>query len=140
MIVNITKKSTRKEQTEGKKMLVQLGYRHKRPSRKLTFSGQSVELDSKQYALLEMSSGKQWKYLIEELATNPAYIKAKPTEKQIYLRQIRNAANKFGREIVKIQHGDELIDKGLLEYYRSRRDANWFEELPKFLQEGYLER
>lgn len=140
MIVNITKKSTRKEETEGKKMLVQLGYRHKRPSRKLTFSGQSVELDSKQYALLEMSSGKQWKYLIEELATNPAYIKAKPTEKQIYLRQIRNAANKFGREIVKIQHGDELLDKGLLEYYRSRRDANWFEELPKFLQEGYLER
>ena len=140
MIVNITKKSTRKEETEGTKMLVQLGYRHKRPSRKLTFSGQSVELDSKQYGLLEMASGKQFKQLIEELANNPAYIKAKPFEKQIYLRQVRNAANKFGREIVKIQHGDELIDKGLLEYYRKRRDTNWYEELPKFLQEGYLER
>ena len=56
------------------------------------------------------------------------------------LLKIRNAANKFGREIVKIQHGEELLDKGLLEYYRSRRDANWYEELPKFLQEGYLER
>ena len=70
-----------------------------------------MELNSKQYALLEMSSGKQWKYLLlEELATNPAYIKAKPTEKQIYLRQLEMSRNKFGREIVKIQHGDELLD------------------------------
>ena len=29
MIVTITKKSTRKEETEGRKMLVQLGYKQK---------------------------------------------------------------------------------------------------------------
>ena len=77
MIVNITKKSTRKEETEYKNVSA-IGYLHKRPSRKLTFSGQRVELDSKQYGLLEMTSGKQFKQLKEELANNPAYIKAKP--------------------------------------------------------------
>ena len=38
---------------------------------------------------------------------------------------------KFGRE-VKIQHGDELLDKGLLEYYRNRRDTNWLRSYLSF--------
>ena len=140
LAMNITKKSTRKEKTAGKDMLVQLGYEHKRPKRNLTFSGQSVELNSDQYSLLEMSSGKQFKYYIEELANHPAYISAPPKEKQIYLRDIRKASNEYGKEMVKIVHGNELLKEGILSYYKERRDTPYYEYLPDFLRKGYDDR
>ena len=51
MIVNITKTpfNLEKKKLKVQKCYKQLGYKHKRPSRKFKFSGQSVELDSKHY-------------------------------------------------------------------------------------------
>ena len=103
-------------------------------------SGQSVELNSDQYSLLEMSSGKQFKYYIEELANHPAYISAPPKEKQIYLRDVRKASNEYGKEMVKIVHGNELLKEGILSYYKERRDTPYYEYLPDFLRKGYDDR
>ena len=123
------------------KELVKMEYVHSRPLRKLTIAGTdgtSVELDAKQYAILEGTAGRHFHQLGHQLINSRAYIKALPYEKKKMIKEIRQVSNAFAKEMVLQLHGKELYEKANLNYFERRRETVWWEYLPDHLLKGYI--
>ena len=122
------------------KELIKMEYAHSRPSRKMNitgFEGTRVELDLKQYAMLEGYTGAHFHQLGLELIQTREYKKALPPEKKTMIEQIKRAANAFGKEMVLQSHGIEIYKKARLNYFEDRRLTPYWDNLPEHMRKTY---
>ena len=122
------------------KELIKMEYAHSRPSRKMNitgFEGTRVELDLKQYAMLEGYTGAHFHQLGLELIQTREYKKALPPEKKTMIEQIKRAANAFGKEMVLQSHGIEIYKKARLNYFEDRRLTPYWKYLPEHMSKTY---
>ena len=122
------------------KELIKMEYAHSRPSRKMNitgFEGTRVELDLKQYAMLEGYTGAHFHQLGLELIQTREYKKALPPEKKTMIEQIKRAANAFGKEMVLQSHGIEIYKKARLNYFEDRRETPYWDNLPEHMRKTY---
>ena len=122
------------------KELIKMEYAHSRPSRKMNipgFEGTRVELDLKQYAMLEGYTGAHFHQLGLELIQTREYKKALQPEKKTMIEQIKRAANAFGKEMVLQSHGIEIYKKARLNYFEDRRLTPYWNNLPEHMRKTY---
>lgn len=122
------------------KELIKMEYAHSRPPRKMNiqgFEGTRVELDLKQYAMLEGYTGAHFHQLGLELIQTREYKKALPPEKKTMIEQIKRAANAFGKEMVLQSHGVEIYKKARLNYFEDRRLTPYWDNLPEHMKKTY---
>ena len=139
VIGSITREYSLKDDPFAKE-LVKLEYAHSRPSRKMSlegFGGTRVELDLKQYSILEGYTGAQFHQYGLQLIQTKAYQDALPPEKFEMIKKIKTASNKYGKAMVLESHGPELFRKSGLNYFRDRREIKYWEDLPDHLLKGY---
>ena len=144
-VTSITRQSVSKNDEFGKE-LIRLGYAHQRPNRSITVEKQNIKLSPEQYSLLEGLSGMMFHQLGHQMINSEEYKKYKrinaTTEMQDNLSKIRRAANEFAKDMVLQTHSLEMINKSYAQYLRSRTedDYQYWQFLPDYMQNGYLER
>ena len=122
------------------KELLKIEYAHSRPSRKINiegFEGTRVELDLRQYSMLEGYTGALFHQLGLELIQTREYKKALPPEKEAMIREIKQSANAFGKEMVFQSHGIEIYEKARLNYFEDRRLKPYWDYLPEHMKKTY---
>ena len=139
VIGSITREYTLKDDPFAQE-LVKTEYAHSRPSRKMSlpgFDGARVELNLEQYSILEGYTGAQFHQYGLELIQTEAYKTALPLEKKTMIGDIKKAASAYGKAMVLDSHGVELFNKSRLNYFKDRREIEYWKELPKHLLKGY---
>ena len=139
VIGSITREYTLKDDPFAQE-LVKMEYAHIRPSRKMSlegFDGARVELNLEQYSILEGYTGAQFHQYGLELIQTEAYKRALPPEKKKMIRQIKTAANDYGKVITLENHGTEIYKRAGLNYFKDRREIKYWNELPNHLLKTY---